>query len=242
VPILGDPSGFLLNLAKASPAGIADKWKEWNGKLKLSEDKREKEIEQQASVKPDTLINPVYFCRKLEEHIADKDVVLIGDGGDFVATCAYTIKPRGPLGWLDPGPFGTLGIGLGMAIGAKLHRPSAEVWLLFGDGAAGYSLIEFDTLARHNIPVIVVIGNDACWRQIERDQVDIFKDDVGCALAWTKYDEVAKALGAEGFTIDTADQIDDVLKEARRLYAQGKSVLINAKISKADFRKGSISV
>jgi len=129
-----------------------------------------------------------------------------------------------------------------MAIGAKLHRPDSEIWLLFGDGAAGYSLMEFDTIARHNIPVIVVIGNDACWRQIERDQVVIFNDDVGCALAFTKYDEVAKALGAEGFTIETYDQIDEVLKKARELYAQGKSVLINAKISKADFRKGSISV
>jgi thiamine pyrophosphate-dependent acetolactate synthase large subunit-like protein len=242
IPVLADPAVFLIELAKkATTASPALAWADtWLPALQASEQKREAEIDEGAQIQTD-LLNPVHFCRKLEAHIGD-NAILIGDGGDFVATCAYTIKPRGPLSWLDPGPFGTLGIGLGFALGAKLVRPEAEVWVLFGDGASGYSLIEFDTCTRFNIPVIAVIGNDACWRQIERDQVDTFHDDVACALAYTKYDEVARALGAEGLLIDHPDQIDAVLQRARELYAQGKSVVINAKISKHDFRKGSISI
>jgi thiamine pyrophosphate-dependent acetolactate synthase large subunit-like protein len=241
IPVYADPAQFLIELAKKADTLNSARWTEtWLPALQASEQKREDEISEGAKVQTD-LLNPVHFCRKLEEHIGD-NAILVGDGGDFVATCAYTIKPRGPLTWLDPGPFGTLGIGLGFAIGAKLVKPESEVWVLFGDGASGYSLMEFDTCTRFNIPVIAVIGNDACWRQIERDQVDVFHDDVACALAYTRYDEVAKALGAEGFLIDSPDQIDDVLKRAREVYAQGKSVVINAKISKHDFRKGSISI
>jgi hypothetical protein len=107
------------------------------------------------------------------------------------------VKPRGPLGWLDPGVFGTLGVGAGFALGAKLVRPDADVWLLWGDGAAGFSLIELDTFARHGVPVIAVVGNDAGWTQIERDQVVILGDDVACRLTHMDYHVVAEACGGE---------------------------------------------
>lgn len=77
----------------------------------------------------------------------------------------------GPLCWLDPGPFGTLGVGGGFALGCKLARPDLEVWLIWGDGSSAYSLMEYDTFVRHNVPVISVVGNDGCWSQIYRDQV-----------------------------------------------------------------------
>ena len=120
----------------------------------------------------------------------------MGDGGDFVATASYVLRPRAPLSWLDPGVFGTLGSGAGFALGAKLCRPQAEVWLLYGDGAAGFSLAELDTLTRHSVAVIAVVGNDAGWTQIARDQVEVFGDDLATALARTDYDEAAKGLGA----------------------------------------------
>lgn len=116
--------------------------------------------------------------------------------------------------------------------------------------------MEFDTLRRHKIPIIAVIGNDACWSQIHRfvsflildlpsklgrDQVVAFNDDAGCALEYTRYDAVARALGCEGFSIESTDQIEGVLKKAKQLNAEGKTVLINAKIGKSDFRKGSLS-
>ena len=92
-------------------------------------------------------------------------------------------------------------MGAGFALGAALVRPGAEVWLVWGDGACGYGLAEFDTFVRHGIPVIAVVGNDAGWTQIAREQVKMLGDDVGTVLARTAYHEVAKGFGAEGVEI-----------------------------------------
>jgi acetolactate synthase-like protein len=94
----------------------------------------------------------------------------------------YIHRPRGPLCWLDPGAFGTLGVGGGFALGAKLCRPDSPVWILYGDGSCGYSIVEFDTYRRHNTPVLALVGNDACWTQIAREQVPMFGTSVACQL------------------------------------------------------------
>ena len=125
----------------------------------------------------------------------------VADGGDFVATASYVLRPRAPRGWLDPGVFGTLGVGAGFALAAALERPDAEVWILFGDGACGWSLAEFDTFVRHGIPVVAVVGNDAGWTQIAREQVKMLGDDVGVTLSRAAYHEVAAAFGAEGILV-----------------------------------------
>ncbi len=95
-------------------------------------------------------LNPVRVLQQLEDQLPD-NTILIGDGGDFVATAAYILRPRGPLTWLDPGAFGTLGVGAGFALGAKLVRPEASVWIIYGDGALGYSIMEYDTFVRHKV-------------------------------------------------------------------------------------------
>ena len=95
--------------------------------------------------------------------VLDDDAVVIGDGGDFVSFAGKYIEPARPGGWLDPGPFGCLGTGLGYAIAARLARPSAQVVLLLGDGAAGFSLMDADTLVRHRLPVVIVCGNNGAW-------------------------------------------------------------------------------
>ena len=95
--------------------------------------------------------------------VLNDDAVVIGDGGDFVSFAGKYVEPRRPGGWLDPGPFGCLGTGLGYAIAARLARPSAQVVLLLGDGAAGFSLMDADTLVRHRLPVVIVCGNNASW-------------------------------------------------------------------------------
>ncbi|CAF4405637.1 unnamed protein product [Rotaria sp. Silwood2] len=126
-------------------------------------------------------LNPVHVLQELENQLPD-NAILIGDGGDFVATAAYVLRPRAPLTWLDPGAFGTLGVGAGFALGAKLVRPEASVWIVYGDGALGYSIMEYDTFIRHKIPIISIVGNDACWSQIARDQVPLLGSIVGCSL------------------------------------------------------------
>ncbi|MFX1339837.1 MAG: thiamine pyrophosphate-binding protein, partial [Promethearchaeota archaeon] len=178
-PTLGiqtDPSTFLVALSEKF-SSIKMNWKDWIYELHNREEKRENEIQKFTNLETE-YINPLFLCKEINK-VLDDDSIIIGDGGDFVATASYIVKPKGPLSWLDPGPFGTLGVGAGFALAAKLIRPESEVWLIYGDGAAGYSIVELDTFVRHNIPIIAVIGNDAGWTQISREQVEYLKDDVG---------------------------------------------------------------
>lgn len=107
-------------------------------------------------------IHPARIYGELIPRLAD-DAIVIGDGGDFVSFAGKFVEPKRPGGWLDPGPYGCLGAGLGAAIAARLHRPSGQVVLLLGDGAAGFSLMDVDTLVRHNLPVVMVCGNNSAW-------------------------------------------------------------------------------
>jgi thiamine pyrophosphate-dependent acetolactate synthase large subunit-like protein len=186
-------------------------------------------------------VNPIDFLKQLDAFLNDASI-LVADGGDFVATASYVLRPRGPLRWLDPGVFGTLGVGAGFALGAQLCNRSSEVWLLYGDGAAGYSLQEFDTFVRHGVPVIAVVGNDASWAQIARDQVRILDDDVGTVLRRTAYHTVVEGYGARGILVRTPHEIAPALRDARAAAENGVPVLINVWIGKTDFREGSVSM
>jgi acetolactate synthase-1/2/3 large subunit len=121
-------------------------------------------------------------------------------------------------------------------------RPAAEVWLLYGDGSAGLSLAEADSFARHGLPVVAVIGNDAGWTQIAREQVDILGDDVGTTLAATDYHRAAAGLGARGFLVDDAASLETTLAEARAAAAAGHPAYVNVRLGRTDFRKGSLSM
>ncbi len=234
----GSPDSFLMQLAADFKSGLS--YDDWLTVLQQRDKEREQEIEAFASDRTDK-INPVQLCRQIEQCLPE-NTILVADGGDFVATASYIVKPPGPLTWLDPGVFGTLGVGAGFALGAKLVHPESEVWILFGDGAVGYSLSEFDTFVRHNLPVIAVVGNDACWSQIAREQVDMLKDDVGTVLNPASYHAVMQALGGKGTDVEKNQEIADTLEEARDAAKEGTPVLVNAHIGKTDFRKGSISM
>jgi acetolactate synthase-1/2/3 large subunit len=238
LPLHGDPFIFLCVMSEMM--GTVSVGQEWLNALIRRESEREREIDAMAK-EPVEYINPVLLHKKIAGRIGENSII-VADGGDFVGTASYIVRPAGPLSWLDPGVFGTLGVGAGFAMGAALCRPGKEVWILYGDGAAGYSLQEFDTFARHGIPVIAVIGNDACWSQIYRDQVVYLKDPVGTTLEYSEYHKVAEAYGGAGFVITSANQIDAVLDAAQDAARSGKPVLINAFIGKTDFRKGSISM
>ncbi len=199
--VLSDPFLFLCALAEVLAAD-ASAWDPWTQELKKNDDGREEFITKTAREKTDFL-NPLLLLQKLNDFMDDKSMI-VADGGDFVGTAAYILQPRGPLTWLDPGAFGTLGVGAGFALGSKLTHPEAEVWLIYGDGAAGFSLQEFDTFVRHRVPVIALVGNDAGWTQIARDQTTIFGDDVATVLRRTDYHLVAEGYGAKGFVVDKA--------------------------------------
>lgn len=240
IGIQADAGATLRQLAVLLPDETQNRWKGWHESLLARDAERNVEIDIDAQVETD-FVNPVRLCQQIED-LLDSDSIIIGDGGDFVGTASYIVRPRGPLSWLDPGAFGTLGSGGGFALAAKLCRPNAETWLLYGDGSAGYSLAEFDTYARHNVPVIAIVGNDASWAQIAREQVEILGTPLGTELAQTDYHKVAEGYGGVGLRIDSPEQVSPVLTEAKQIARDGRPVLVNVWIGKTDFRKGSISM
>ena len=233
----GSPGALLGRVAQAIGSSPYD---EWVRTLREADEAREREIEGSAAESMEH-INPVALCRAIDRHLSPRSV-LVADGGDFVSTASYIVRPRGPLTWLDPGPFGTLGVGAGFALGASVSRPDHELWILYGDGAFGFSLAEFDTFVRHRIPVIAVVANDGCWSQIHREQVEVLHDDTGCMLARTDYHLAAEGLGARGLLLREPAAVDAALQEAKTIAAAGRPVLVNAWIGRSQFRKGSISM
>jgi acetolactate synthase-1/2/3 large subunit len=237
--VLSDPFGFLCALAdEFTPEPSA--WASWIQELKENDSEREAFIAQTAAQGTE-FVNPLAMLQKLDKAI-DDDGIIVADGGDFVATASYILQPSGPLKWLDPGVFGTLGVGAGFALGSKLVHPQSEVWLIYGDGAAGFSLQEFDTFVRHRLPVIAVVGNDGGWTQIARDQISIFGDDVATKLQRTDYQVVAEGFGAKGFLLDKNEDCETIFQQAKQAARDGQPVLINAQIGLTDFRQGSISM
>ena len=238
--ILTSPSAFLIDWSNYEGNNTNTKWESWHGQITKRNSARETEIIEQSKLSTE-YINPMKLCLSINKHIQDGDII-VADGGDFVATASYILQPRSFTGWLDPGAFGTLGVGAGFIVGAKLTHPDSVVWAIYGDGAFGYSLMEFDTFVRHKIPVISIIGNDAGWTQIARDQVDMLGDAVGTKLEPTEYHKAVEALGGAGYYIDDENQIDEILIQAKESAQSGKPTVVNVRIGKTDFRKGSLSM
>jgi acetolactate synthase-1/2/3 large subunit len=169
-------------------------------------------------------VHPARIYGELVPRLAD-DAVVIGDGGDFVSFAGKYVEPKQPGCWLDPGPYGCLGAGLGAAIAARLARPDAQITLLLGDGAAGFSLMDVDTLVRHDLPVVMLMGNNSAWGLEKGPMQMLYGYDVIADLApRTAYDEVVKALGGAGETVTDPRQIGPALDRA---YASGVPYLVN---------------
>jgi acetolactate synthase I/II/III large subunit len=169
-------------------------------------------------------IHPMRVYGELNRVLAD-DAVIIGDGGDFVSFAGRLVEPARPGHWLDPGPFGCLGTGLGYAIAARLARPSSQVVLLLGDGAAGFSLMDADTLVRHRLPVVIVCGNNGAWGLEKHPMRALYGYDVAADLQpGCRYDEVVRALGGAGELVTDPGQIGPALQRA---FAAGVPYLVN---------------
>jgi thiamine pyrophosphate-dependent acetolactate synthase large subunit-like protein len=169
-------------------------------------------------------VHPMRVYGELAKVLAD-DAVVIGDGGDFVSYAGKYLEPRRPGGWLDPGPYGCLGTGLGYAIAARIARPSAQVVLLLGDGAAGFSLMDADTLVRHRLPVVMVCGNNGIWALEKYPMQALYGYDVLADLQpGCRYDEVVRALGGAGETVTRPGDIGPAL---RRAFDAGVPYLVN---------------
>jgi acetolactate synthase I/II/III large subunit len=217
----GDLTSFFDELAAAldGPAGDPD----WTGRLAAAT---------RAAIAADAPLlasdaDPVHPARVYGEllKVLDDDAVVIGDGGDFVSFAGKYVEPARPGGWLDPGPFGCLGTGLGYAAAARLARPSAQVVLLLGDGAAGFSLMDVDTLVRHGLPVVLVCGNNGAWGLEKHPMRALYGYDVAADLQpGCRYDEVVRALGGAGELVTSPAGIGPAL---RRALDSGVPYLVN---------------
>ncbi|MBC7595943.1 MAG: acetolactate synthase [Kineosporiaceae bacterium] len=169
-------------------------------------------------------IHPARIYGELLPRLAD-DAVVIGDGGDFVSFAGKFVEPKRPGGWLDPGPYGCLGAGMGAAMAARIARPSSQVVLLYGDGAAGMSLIDVDTLVRHNLPVVMIVGNNSAWGLEKGPMQFLYGYDVAADLApHTRYDQVVTALGGGGEAVTDPKEIGPAIDRA---FASGIPYLVN---------------
>jgi acetolactate synthase-1/2/3 large subunit len=164
--------------------------------------------------------------------VLDRDAVVIGDGGDFVSYAGKYLDSYQPGCWMDPGPFGCLGTGPGYAIAARLARPRSQVCLLLGDGAAGFSLMDVDTMVRHNLPVVMVVGNNGIWGLEKHPMKFLYGYDVAADLQpGLRYDEIVRTLGGAGETVATPDELGPALERA---FDAGVPYLVNVLTDPAD--------
>ena len=169
-------------------------------------------------------IHPLRIYGELSK-LLQADAVVIGDGGDFVSYAGKYVEPQQPGGWLDPGPYGCLGTGLGYAIAARVARPTAQVVLLLGDGAAGFSLMDVDTLVRHGLPVVMVCGNNGIWGLEKHPMQALYGYDVAADLQpGCRYDQVVTALGGSGELVTEPADIGPALGRA---FDSGVPYLVN---------------
>ncbi|HET9162624.1 MAG TPA: acetolactate synthase [Solirubrobacterales bacterium] len=222
IDLVGDVAASLAALVESVPAGRGQTG-EWLERLRGAE--AEKRAGEQAELNDGrSPLHPVRIYKELGE-VLDRDAIVIGDGGDFVSYAGRFIETYEPGCWMDPGPFGCLGAGPGQALGAKLAQPDRQVCLLLGDGAFGFAGMEFDTLARHDLPVVGVMGNNGIWALEHHPMKFLYGYSVAAELRpETRYEKAVEALGCEGVLVRDPVELRPALERA---FESGRPTLVN---------------
>jgi acetolactate synthase-1/2/3 large subunit len=242
VPLVGNLAcSFEMLLEEMKNQGVQLDFSAWRDELRAIETKLEQKEE--ASLNSDeTPIDPQRMCREVRDWLATlADPIVIGDGGDIVATAAKIIPVTSEGSWMDPGPLGTLGVGMPFALAAQLSFPERRVVIVYGDGSFGLNGFEYDTAVRFGLPIIGVVGNDAAWGQMMRPQGSMYGwDRAGpTLLRHTRYDKVVEALGGYGELVERPEQLRPALERAA---ASGKPSLVNVILRQDREFKGGIYV
>ncbi len=223
-------------------AGKALDFSDWSATLRSQEDAAEAALAAQLG-SDEVPVDPLRLCAEIASFVeTDDSMIVIGDGGDIVAQASKVLKVPSRGAWMDPGPLGTLGVGMPFALAAQLAHPDQRVMIVYGDGSFGLNGFEFDTAVRFGLPIVGVVGNDAAWGQMMRPQAMLYGSDrlVATELAYTRYDQVVEALGGHGEHVTEPDQIRPALERA---FASGKPALVNVEMRQdVDGVKGSTYV
>ncbi len=215
---------------------------DWSATLRATEDSAEQALATQLA-SDEVPIDPMRLCKAIADVIAaDDEMIVIGDGGDIVAQASKVLKVPDHGTWMDPGPLGTLGVGMPFALAAQLANPDKRVLIIYGDGSFGLNGFEFDTAVRFGLPIVGVVGNDAAWGQMMRPQAMIYGADrlVATTLTYTRYDKVVEALGGHG---EHVTQPAEIVPAIERALASGKPALVNVEMrTDVDGMKGSTYV
>ncbi len=228
------PDASLVANLGAAFAAMRDAWKgsgvdfsNWRDELAAQEQTLEEQFAQQLN-SDETPIDPLRLCREVRDFVGQRagDYILIGDGGDIVAQAAKVIPVPGENAWMDPGPLGTLGVGMPFALAAQHSFPKKRILIVYGDGAFGLNGFEYDTAVRFNMPIVGIIGNDAAWGQMMRPQAAMYGENrlVATKLSATRYDKIVEAMGGHGEFVERAEDIAPALERA---FASGKPALVN---------------
>jgi acetolactate synthase-1/2/3 large subunit len=222
VDLVGDVRASLAAI-RESAGGGEPRTAHWVRALRGAEE--EKRAEERAELDdPRSPLHPVRVYRELGE-VLDRDAIVVGDGGDFVSYAGRFIDTYQPGCWMDPGPFGCLGAGPGQAIGAKLAHPDRQVCLLLGDGAFGFAGMEFDTMARHGLGVVGVMGNNGIWALEHHPMKFLYGYSVAAELRpETRYDELVESLGCDGVLVREPGELKPALERA---FESGRPTLVN---------------
>jgi len=224
-PVAGNLVGGVpatLDALREAAAGGPDR-AGWIETLRASETEK-RAAEQDELNDPRAPLHPLRLYNELAQ-VLDRNAIVIGDGGDFVSYAGRVIDTYEPGCWMDPGPFGCLGAGPGYALAAKLANPDRQVCLVMGDGAFGFSGMEFDTLVRHNVPVVAVMGNNGIWALEKHPMEFLYGYSVAADLQpECRYDQVVEALGGHGELVREPGELRPALERA---FASGKPALVN---------------
>jgi acetolactate synthase-1/2/3 large subunit len=212
-----------LRSAAVAAGGAASRTRAWIEQLRGVES--EKHAAEAAELNDERApLHPMRVYRGLAE-VIDRGAIVVCDGGDFVSYAGRVVDSYEPGCWLDPGPFGCLGSGPGYALAAKLARPERQVVLLLGDGAFGFSGLEFDTMVRHNLPVVAVMGNNGIWALEKHPMEFLYGYSVAAELQpELRYDKVVEDLGGHG---ELVREPDELLPALERAFESGKPALVN---------------
>jgi acetolactate synthase-1/2/3 large subunit len=207
--------------ASAGPGALASE--RWIAELAEAE-REAREGERAGLADARAPLHPMRIYAELSPML-ERDAIVICDGGDFVSYAGRLIDSYEPGCWLDPGPFGCLGTGPGYALAAALARPGRQIVLLLGDGAFGFSGMEFDTLIRHRAKVVAVMGNNGIWGLEKHPMEFVYGYSVAADLRpAVRYDEVVRALGGHGELVERPDQLRGALERA---FSADQPALVN---------------